>query len=61
MIEIIIKQINELYPNKKVIFNTIFGEVIDGYAVVEKIENCQTGAMDKPVEDQKIVKAYVKK
>ena len=29
MIEIIIKQINELYPNKKVIFNTIFGEVTE--------------------------------
>ena len=41
--------------------HTIYGEVIVGYDVVEKIENIQTGAMDKPVEEQKIIKAYVKK
>ncbi len=40
--------------------HTIFGEVISGYDVVEKIENTRTGAMDKPVEDQKIIKAYLK-
>ncbi len=40
--------------------HTIFGEVIAGYAAVEKIENTQTGPMDKPVEEQKIIKAYVK-
>jgi len=36
--------------------HTIFGEVIEGYDVVEKIENCETGFMDKPVKDQKIIK-----
>lgn len=40
--------------------HTIFGEVTAGYDVVEKIENTQTGAMDKPVKDQKIIKAYLK-
>ncbi len=40
--------------------HTIFGEVISGYDVVEKIENTKTGAMDKPVEEQKIIKAYLK-
>ncbi|MCK4995226.1 MAG: peptidylprolyl isomerase [Candidatus Omnitrophica bacterium] len=40
--------------------HTIFGEVISGYDVVEKMENTKTGAMDKPVEEQKIIKAYLK-
>ena len=40
--------------------HTIFGEVISGYDVVEKIENTETGDMDKPVEEQVIVKAYIK-
>lgn len=40
--------------------HTIFGRVINGYDVIEKIENTQTKAGDKPVEDQKIIKAYVK-
>ena len=40
--------------------HTIFGEVISEYDVVEKIENTKTGAMDKPVEEQKIIKAYLK-
>lgn len=40
--------------------HTIFGEVISGYDVVEKIENTKTGAGDKPVEDQKILNAYIK-
>lgn len=40
--------------------HTIFGEVILGYDVVEKIEKTKTGAMDKPAEDQKILKAYLK-
>ena len=39
--------------------HTIFGEVISGYDVVQKIENTKTGAGDRPVEDQKILKAYV--
>ncbi len=41
--------------------HTLFGEVSSGYDVVQKIENCKTGPMDRPVEDQKIIKAYVKK
>ncbi|NWF67104.1 MAG: peptidylprolyl isomerase, partial [Campylobacterales bacterium] len=40
--------------------HTIFGKVIDGYDIVKKIENTKVGAMDKPVEEQKIIKAYVK-
>ncbi len=41
--------------------HTIFGEVASGYEVVAAIENTPVGGGDKPVEDQKIVKAYVKK
>jgi peptidylprolyl isomerase len=40
--------------------HTIFGEVISGYDVVQKIENTQTGAEDKPLVEQKIIKAYLK-
>ena len=40
--------------------HTIFGKVTLGYEVVQKIENTQTGQDDRPVEDQKIIKAYVK-
>lgn len=40
--------------------HTIFGEVISGYDVVERIENAPTGGMDKPLTEQKIIKAYVK-
>lgn len=41
--------------------HTIFGEVIEGYEVVESIEKAPTGAMDKPREEQKIVRAYIRK
>ena len=41
--------------------HTIFGKVVAGYDVVQKIEASQAGANDKPVQEQKIVKAYVKK
>jgi len=41
--------------------HTIFGEVISGYKVVEKIENTPTGSADKPKAEQKIIKAYLKK
>ena len=41
--------------------HTIFGKVVAGYDVVEKIENTPTGAQDKPVVTQKILKAYIKK
>ncbi len=40
--------------------HTIFGKVVAGYDNVEKIEGVETGAQDKPVETQKIIKAYVK-
>ena len=39
--------------------HTIFGEVVEGYDVVEKIENCQTGFMDKPVQKQEILSVEV--
>ena len=41
--------------------HTIFGEVISGYDVVEKIESTQTGAQDKPVEAQTIISARIEK
>ena len=41
--------------------HTIFGEVINGYDIVEKIENTPTGTSNRPTEEQKIIKAYVKK
>ncbi len=40
--------------------HTIFGEVVSGYDVVQKIENTPTNAQDRPLEDQKILKAYVR-
>lgn len=43
--------------NKK---HTIFGEVISGYDIVEKIENTEVDGSNKPKEEQKIIKAYIK-
>jgi len=40
--------------------HTIFGHVTAGYDVVQKIEGTKTMPGDKPVVDQKIIKAYVK-
>jgi peptidylprolyl isomerase len=40
--------------------HTIFGQVSGGYDVVSKIENTPTGQGDRPLQDQKIIKAYVK-
>ncbi len=41
--------------------HTIFGEVISGYEVVQKIEDAKTSSSDKPVVEQRIIKAYIKK
>ena len=41
--------------------HTIFGKVVEGYDNVKKLEGVETGAQDKPVEEQKIIKAYVAK
>ena len=40
--------------------HTIFGEVVSGYDVVERIENVPVGRNDKPQQEQKIIKAYLK-
>ncbi|MBI5415641.1 MAG: peptidylprolyl isomerase [Candidatus Omnitrophica bacterium] len=40
--------------------HTIFGKVVSGYDVVQKIEAVKTGSGDRPVEDQKILRAYIK-
>jgi peptidylprolyl isomerase len=40
--------------------HTIFGELIAGQDVLTKIEGTPVGAQDRPVTDQKIIKAYVK-
>jgi peptidylprolyl isomerase len=40
--------------------HTVFGKVVSGYDVVQKIENTKVGAGDRPVEDQRIIRAYIK-
>ena len=40
--------------------HTIFGQVSQGYDVVSKIEGTPTGQGDRPVQDQKIIRAYIK-
>lgn len=39
--------------------HTIFGEVVEGYDVVQKIEKTETSRDDKPVKPQAIIKASV--
>jgi len=41
--------------------HTIFGEVICGLDVVQAIENSATDSNDRPLSEQKIIKAYLKK
>lgn len=37
--------------------HVVFGEVLEGYDVVEKIENCKKGMGDKPAKTIKIAKS----
>jgi peptidyl-prolyl cis-trans isomerase B (cyclophilin B) len=37
--------------------HVVFGEVVEGYDVVQKIENVPKGAGDKPLKDVKIAKS----
>lgn len=41
--------------------HTIFGKVVSGYETVKKIENTAKGPSDKPIVEQKILKAYLKR
>ena len=40
--------------------HTIFGEVTSGYSNVQAIEKQKTDGMDRPLDEQKIIRAYVK-
>ncbi|MBF0478917.1 MAG: peptidylprolyl isomerase [Candidatus Omnitrophica bacterium] len=40
--------------------HTIFGEVTLGIDVVKKLENVETDGGDRPIKEQKIIKAFVK-
>ena len=40
--------------------HTIFGEVLNGMETVRKIEQCEKGSGDRPVQQQKIINAYIK-
>lgn len=40
--------------------HTIFGEVIEGMETVKKLENVPTDGRDRPLTQQKIIKAYLK-
>jgi peptidylprolyl isomerase len=40
--------------------HTIFGEVVSGYDIVQKIENTPVNSQDKPSSEQKIIKVYLK-
>ena len=38
---------------------TVFGEIVEGLEVVEKIQQTATDKNDRPIEDQRIIRAYV--
>ncbi len=40
--------------------HTIFGEVVDGFDVVTKIENSEVNGRDRPIYEIRIKKAYIK-
>lgn len=40
--------------------HTIFGSVLDGFDVVINIENTKVDGRDKPIEEIKIIKAYIR-
>ncbi len=40
--------------------HTIFGKVISGYDVVQRIENSPADGANRPASEQKIIKAYLK-
>jgi peptidylprolyl isomerase len=40
--------------------HTIFGEVVSGMETVQKIENTPVNVQDRPITEQKIIRAYVK-
>jgi len=40
--------------------HTIFGEVVSGLEVVQKIENTPVNAEDRPITEQKIIRVYTK-
>ena len=40
--------------------HTIFGEVVSGYEIVQKIENTPKDSSDRPIAPQQIIRAYVK-
>jgi peptidylprolyl isomerase len=41
--------------------HTIFGSVVNGYDIIQKIENIKTAPGDRPATEQKIIRASVKK
>jgi peptidylprolyl isomerase len=41
--------------------HTIFGEVIEGYDLVQKLESSATDSQDRPVEEQRIIEAFLEK
>lgn len=40
---------------------TVFGEVVSGLDVVDAIQNVATDSNDRPLQDVRILRAYVKK